>query len=348
MRRMTMAILFLVLIPSAALAEEFMTRAEGFHFLWEPLKRPAEETSERPFSDVPETHLHHLMITFAKARGILDDGSEFFPDEPLRLNDALVWLFRTRNVAAPDDVNYQTVQEFVERYSLSLPEGASSDAGERSEPVAQNTLSGLVEALDRVLREEIHSISFYSDEFAGDHTAFGEVFDPNAITAAHKTFPLNTLVKVTNQDNGKNVNVRVNDRGPFVPGRSMDLSRAAFERISDLSHGVLHNVTLERLGSAEVVNACPSVRYQRRLGATLLSPGIPNVAEIGSSLTLTADRSFRLLQMRKPGAPPKRSKEWLNELLISFEKEGIYTFVLHEDGGSRRRFRTRVTQKCET
>ncbi len=345
MRRMTMVLLFLVLIPSAALAEEFVTRAEGFHFLWEPLKRPAEETSERPFSDVPESNPNYLVLTFAKARGILDDGSEFYPDEPLRLNDALVWLFRTRNVAAPDDVNYQTVQELVERYSLLLPEGAS--AGERSEPVAQNTLSALGEALDRALREEVHSISFYSDEFAGDHTAFGEVFDPNALTAAHKTFPLNTLVKVTNQDNGKNVVVRVNDRGPFVPGRSMDLARAAFERISNLSSGVLHNVTLERLGSADVVNACPSVRYQRRLGATLLSPGIPNVAEIGSSLTLTADRSFRLLQMRKPGAPPKRSKEWTNELLISFDTEGIYTFVLHEDGGSRRRFRTRVTQKCE-
>jgi rare lipoprotein A len=77
--------------------------------------------------------------------------------------------------------------------------------------------------------------SFYSE---GQSTANGEVFDPDAFTAANKTLPFNTRVKVTNLANGKSVVVRINDRGPFVAGRCLDLSRAAFETIASLSSGV--------------------------------------------------------------------------------------------------------------
>ena len=67
--------------------------------------------------------------------------------------------------------------------------------------------------------------SWYGDEFAGRLTANGEIFDPENITAAHKTLPMPSVVRVTNLDNGKSLVVRVNDRGPFVPGRIIDLSR---------------------------------------------------------------------------------------------------------------------------
>lgn len=70
-------------------------------------------------------------------------------------------------------------------------------------------------------------------------TANGEQFDPNAMTAAHKTLPFNTRVKVTNPRNGKTVIVRINDRGPYVAGRCLDLSRAAFAQIGDLGQGVM-------------------------------------------------------------------------------------------------------------
>jgi rare lipoprotein A len=79
-------------------------------------------------------------------------------------------------------------------------------------------------------------VSYYSD---GQKTANGETFDPNAFTAANKTLPFNTRVRVTNPANGKSVVVRINDRGPFVSGRCLDLSRAAFEAIANLSAGVL-------------------------------------------------------------------------------------------------------------
>lgn len=77
--------------------------------------------------------------------------------------------------------------------------------------------------------------SFYAE---GQHTANGENFDPNAFTAAHKTLPFNTRVKVTNLANGKSVVVRINDRGPFISGRCLDLSRAAFGMIASLNSGV--------------------------------------------------------------------------------------------------------------
>ena len=77
----------------------------------------------------------------------------------------------------------------------------------------------------------------YYDE--GQTTANGEAFNPEALTAAHKTLPFNTRVRVTNPDNGKSVVVRINDRGPFVDGRCIDLSRAAFRAIASLSQGEL-------------------------------------------------------------------------------------------------------------
>jgi rare lipoprotein A len=78
--------------------------------------------------------------------------------------------------------------------------------------------------------------SFYAD---GSRTANGESFDPNGLTAAHKTLPFNTMVRVTNRANGKSVTVRINDRGPFVSGRCLDLARGAFTKIASTSAGVI-------------------------------------------------------------------------------------------------------------
>lgn len=85
--------------------------------------------------------------------------------------------------------------------------------------------------------------SYYT---SGQKTADGETFNTNALTAAHKTLPFNTIVKVTNTANGKSVNVRINDRGPFVASRCIDLSRAAFTSIGSTSAGVL-SVKVETL-----------------------------------------------------------------------------------------------------
>lgn len=85
---------------------------------------------------------------------------------------------------------------------------------------------------------ESGTASWYGGKFQGRQTANGEVFDTNKLTAAHKTLPFNTVVKVTNLNNNRSVSVRINDRGPFIEGRVIDLSRAAAEKIDMTVSGV--------------------------------------------------------------------------------------------------------------
>ena len=79
---------------------------------------------------------------------------------------------------------------------------------------------------------EIGLATWYGDEAKGNRTAIGESYDPDAMTAAHPTLPLPSYVRVTNLANGRQIVVRVNDRGPYTPGRIIDLSRAAGDRLN--------------------------------------------------------------------------------------------------------------------
>ena len=80
--------------------------------------------------------------------------------------------------------------------------------------------------------------SFYNDKFEGKKTASGEIYKANKLTAAHRTLPFGTRVKVTNLSNDRSVVVTVNDRGPFVEKRIIDLSRAAAEKLGYIKQGV--------------------------------------------------------------------------------------------------------------
>lgn len=86
---------------------------------------------------------------------------------------------------------------------------------------------------------EFGKASYYAMKYQSSTTASGERFNQNALTAAHKKLPFGTRVLVTNVKNGKSVEVRINDRGPFVEGRIIDLSRSAFSNIGDLNLGVI-------------------------------------------------------------------------------------------------------------
>jgi rare lipoprotein A len=79
--------------------------------------------------------------------------------------------------------------------------------------------------------------SYYGREFMGSRTASGEKFNPNAMTAAHRTIAFGTRVRVTNLANGKDVVVRINDRGPWTKGRIIDISHAAAKQIGMVSSG---------------------------------------------------------------------------------------------------------------
>ncbi|TDE37349.1 septal ring lytic transglycosylase RlpA family protein [Actinomadura sp. 6K520] len=88
----------------------------------------------------------------------------------------------------------------------------------------------------KVLKSGSCEASYY---WQGQMTASGERFDPSDLTAAHKTLPMGSKVRVTNKNNDRSVTVRINDRGPFVSGRCLDLSRAAMKKVRGTGSGVI-------------------------------------------------------------------------------------------------------------
>lgn len=103
-------------------------------------------------------------------------------------------------------------------------------AGCSSGPISTSDASGF---------EQSGEASYYAMKYQGRQTANGELFDQKAMTAAHKRLPFGAKVKVTNIANGKSVVVRINDRGPFVSGRIIDLSKSAFQRIGNTNLGLI-------------------------------------------------------------------------------------------------------------
>ena len=109
-----------------------------------------------------------------------------------------------------------------------------------SESKQNSNVSGNAEIVSAASKDIFQSgtAAWYGKQFQGKKTASGELFDMNAFTAAHKTLPFGTVVRVTNLSNGSDVFVKINDRGPFTPKRIIDLSHAAAKKIGMVSSGV--------------------------------------------------------------------------------------------------------------
>lgn len=123
---------------------------------------------------------------------------------------------------------------------VTVVEGLANEAGREgsSAPTWQNPLDLVQDTVKNVLTTALESVqsssfveagmaSWYGSAFQGRRTASGQRFDMNQLTAAHKTLPLGTVVQVRNPLNGKTVDVTINDRGPFIQGRVIDLSYRA-------------------------------------------------------------------------------------------------------------------------
>lgn len=104
--------------------------------------------------------------------------------------------------------------------------------------------------------------SWYGQDFHGRKTSNGETYDMHALTAAHKTLPMNVYLKVTNLDNGRTAVVRVNDRGPFVKSRIIDLSYAAASQLGVVGPGTAP-VRIEALGFRESGGGSREPRYRQ-------------------------------------------------------------------------------------
>ncbi len=143
---------------------------------------------------------------------------------------------------------------------------------------------------ERDLRyDETGIASWYGDEFAGRLTANGEIFDPTLVSAAHKTLPMPSVVRVTNLENGKSLVVRLNDRGPFVAGRIIDLSREAARRLGFLKSGIARvRVQILAEQSLAMERAAKNNNFSKLvLNETMPQVEADNVPEVNLDATTT-------------------------------------------------------------
>ena len=115
--------------------------------------------------------------------------------------------------------------------TLAISGCTSKDSGEYSSGQGKQKPQEQGSATDKPVHKEVGEASWYGPGLQGKETSNGETFDKKDMTAAHPTLPMGTVAKVTNLENGKKVDVRINDRGPFKGDRSIDLSSAAANKI---------------------------------------------------------------------------------------------------------------------
>ncbi|AJA11141.1 rare lipoprotein A [Sphingopyxis fribergensis] len=115
--------------------------------------------------------------------------------------------------------------------AMLLPLLLTASAAAQEVEITDNPIAEIVQPDDAETEIGGGMASYYGNELAGNRTASGERFDPGQLTAAHRSLPFGSLVRVTNTLNGDSVVVRINDRGPFTHGRVIDVSTAAAREI---------------------------------------------------------------------------------------------------------------------
>jgi rare lipoprotein A len=155
-----------------------------------------------------------------------------------------------------------------------------------------------------IIRDEA-TASFYADEFNGRPTSSGEIFDMNAFTAAHKTLPFGTMLVVTNLDNGKKTVVRVNDRGPFVEDRELDVSKGAAQALDMITSGTARvsivKVDGPELAAAQTEAGQPQTSAQAETASTTPAE---TTAESGASATAASAVAYETTASAPAGTAP--------------------------------------------
>lgn len=152
--------------------------------------------------------------------------------------------------------------------------------------------------------------AWYGEEASGNRTSIGETFDPNAITAAHPTLPLPSYVRVTNLSNGRRLVVRVNDRGPYMPGRIIDLSKAAGDRL---------NISNNTKVKVDFINVAPD--------GTLSGPGTVGTTVAKQSFALPERPNFGASALGTPmmettSPPPSNNVRPISNSSLSVPTDG--------------------------
>ena len=136
--------------------------------------------------------------------------------------------------------------------SVLLYSCASTGNGRNSAQGSQSARDSLRKDRNQATADYIiyGEASYYAEKFHGKATASGEIFDMNALTAAHKTLPFGTVCRITNLENSRQVIIKINDRGPFIENRILDLSKGAARKLDAIKSGVI-DVKIEILSLPE-------------------------------------------------------------------------------------------------
>lgn len=213
-----------------------------------------EEGEERPFTDTPLSAWYTPYLQAAKDKGIIkgyEDGT-YMPEQTVKLVEALkIMQEATETADFPELIDENSFADtgtdaWYAKYVAYAKEHTLINISSSNEifPDQELTRGYLAEIIYRFLKRgnshEFGKATFYGAAVQGNGTASGETFDMYKFTAAHKTLPFGTIIKATNLANGKSVNVKINDRGPYGYGRILDLSSSAFEEIAWLGAGVIY------------------------------------------------------------------------------------------------------------
>ncbi|HEY7754174.1 MAG TPA: septal ring lytic transglycosylase RlpA family protein [Steroidobacteraceae bacterium] len=219
----------------------------------------------------------------------------------------------------------------------SQPQRPAPGAGvPRDEPRARNGNPPFYEVAGRryvVLESAANYVeqgvaSWYGPDFHGRRTATGETYDMHAMTGAHPTLPLPTWVRVTNLQNGRSVDVRLNDRGPFSKNRIIDLSRAAAERLDMIGSGTaLVEVRSLAAGAPPAQAPAPAARFWAQAGAFAEEDNARRLAErlqgAGIAGVVIAEASVDGRRLFRVRAGPVASVAEFDELLERLRAAGI-------------------------
>lgn len=234
-----------------------VNRVEALKILLLSAGIESEASEESIFTDVVGTEWYYKYLAESVKRNIVsgyDDGT-FKPDQEVNLVETLKMIVNTNQliatmpssgedffVDAEFDVWYSGYLNFAKENGLIY-----GDADGYIYPDKNVTRAELSYIIYRYKNESVFSgevgfgtATYYADMFEGLTTANGEKFDQNKLTAAHRTLPFDTILRVTNLANGETIEVRVNDRGPYAGGHILDLSKVAFQSIGYLSSGVMN------------------------------------------------------------------------------------------------------------
>ncbi|MFH1284632.1 MAG: septal ring lytic transglycosylase RlpA family protein [Candidatus Peregrinibacteria bacterium] len=236
---------------SRAEALKMLTLASG---LFSENEMQEIETDTPPFTDTPASDWYTPYLEAAKDKGIIsgyEDGT-FKPENTINLAETLkifISSFEELDYPALTEDNLFVDTPLTDWYAIYVAFAKGKgllniSAVNEIFPNQEMTRGYMAEIIYRMLKSdegyEFGKATFYGAAVQGHFTASGEIFDMNELTAAHKYLPFGSVVEVTNLANGKSVQVRITDRGPYGYGRVLDLTSGAFDEIAWLGTGIIN------------------------------------------------------------------------------------------------------------